>query len=255
MKALSSISIIILFALTTAFAQNAETEKSKFIDISFNYEEMKEQLSYGLVFRGLMPNIKYEYRKNTNSAMYSIKSELGLGLSRARKITALNVKLKPIQFDYCRKIKTAKKNYNIGFFSAINYDYEISPWLHAGHTYWFTAIDIGPAFYFETKIKEIPISVKIKSSLLGFTSRPEYVKEDYFYKLNFKQIVQNLHSDMSFASLNKRFFTQLELSLLNYSKRNWTLAYSFSYSAYYDEPKYTNFTNSLIIRKKIGKTK
>lgn len=253
-------STLITFLLTAIFStagitQNSADEKISHIDISLNFDEYKDQVHYGLVFIGLMPEFKYQYQKISGKNSFRYQTGFGLGIAKSRQLTAINVKFKPIQFDYNRLVKTSKNKLYAGFFTSLNYNYEISPWLHAGHTYWFSSLDFGPSLYFESKIKNIPIAFIFRNSILGFNSRPEYEKEDYFYKLNFNQVVENLHSNLSFTSINKRLFSQIEISLLNVTKRGWTFAYNFEYSAYYGEAKTSSFSNQIIFRKRIGSKK
>jgi len=184
--------------------------------------------------------------------MTRFETNLGFGTSWGRGITSFNIKLNLAQFDYYCPVKLKNSTLFLGGYSSLNYNYEISPWLHAGHTNWFSAIDFGPALYYETKIKNIPIAVSFRSSILSFVSRPVYEKEDYFYYLNFKQVVKNMHSNFKFASINKRYSAKIEVNLLKYTKNGWSLGYSFNYSAYYIEPKITILTNQLVLRKNFG---
>jgi hypothetical protein len=247
--------IVFLFLFQNISIYGQDTTKRHYLEISTSFVEHKDQVDYGLVFRGPVLLLKYEFHKKTEKHFLKFESELGFGASWARGIAAFNYKFKPIQLEYYLPIKFKNTTLFLGAYSSLNYEYDDNPWLHSGRTYWFSTIDFGPAIYFETNIKSKQLAVNVNSSLFSFVSRPEYVPEDYFYDISFLDVLKNMNSDFSFATINKRYSFEVEIWLLNFTKRAWSVAYSFNYSAYYNEPKTTYLTNKIIFRKQLGRKK
>jgi len=239
--------------LFLGFMVFANAQKYQHLDFSFSYSELKDQVNYDLIFRGPSLSTKYTWTNKTESRMIKFESEFGFGASFARKIAAINFNFKPVQLDYYFPINIRDVQLFLGPYASVNYNYHLYPELHSGHTYWFSAIDFGASLYFETSIKNKKFGINFNSAICGFTSRPDYKPEDYFYDIQFSDVIKNANSNFSFASWNKRYSAALGINLLGSSKKGWSVAYNLSYSAYFAEPKATYLTNTLRFKKRLGR--
>ncbi len=244
---------MVLFLLSMGIAANAQ--KTSYLNLSANYAELKDQVNYGLVFRGPNLQIGYVFDLKTSARRFRFESEFGFGASFAKGIAGINFNFKPVQLDYLFPIDFSNSTLWIGPYAAVRYNYHLYPELHSGHTYWFTAIDIGPCLNFETQVLEKQVAVNLVTTVYSITSRPAFEKEDYFYFLQFSDVLKNAHSDFSFSFQDKRYFVELDFVLKDFSPKGWSFIYSLSQSFYEGTPKANYLTNTISFRKQLGMKK
>lgn len=230
----------------------ADGQKTSYFDLSVDYTELKDQMNYGLVFRGPNLQVGYSLDLETTHRRFRFESEFGFGPSFARGMAGINFRFQPAQLDYLFPIEIRNSTLWIGPYAAIRYNYHLYPELHSGHTYWFTAIDFGPSLIFETEILEKDIAVNLETSLYSITSRPAFEKEDYFYFLRLTDIIKNANSDFSFSLQDKRYYVALSFVLKDINQKGWSVVYCLSQSIYEASPRTNYFTNSISFRKQLG---
>lgn len=242
----------VMVLLLLSMVLSAKAQKTSYFDLSLNYLELKDQANYGLVFRG--PNLQFGYLFDfeTPTRRFRFETEFGFGASFAKGIAGINFNLKPVQLDYLFPIDFKHSTLWIGPYVAARYNYHLYPELHSGHTYWFTAIDIGPCLNFETEVWEKQVAVNLVTTVYSITSRPAYEKEDYFYFIQFSDVLKNANSDFSFSLQDRRYYVELDFVLKDFSPKGWSFIYSLSQSFFEGEPKANYLTNTISFRKQLG---
>ena len=131
------------------------------------------------------------------------------------------------------------------------YKWQLYPELQSGHMLWFSSYEIGPELWASIPLEGRLLSVSIASSLISLNSRPQNSPETYFYSLTLSDFVSNVHSDMSFGSLNsfQHFDIQVALSGLN---KRFRVGYEFEYLGYSDDPKYQYMIHSINLTWQVG---
>lgn len=231
-------SIPVLF-LAFALATNGAAQ-SKINDhysyFSSGLKQIKESANFGLVFNG--PNLIYGHYWSSikNNKTFFLENEIGVCIPFSKGIPALNIHLKPVETGYLFNRKSATNNFAIGPFFKIDYDYTLYPQLQSAFDYWFTNFSLGVNAAYDFIIGKQTLNTRLKSSLLGFTSRQPDYRNPYWYDIGFKHAIKHLNSDLEFSTLNKYNTTDFELSWKTNPDSRITWAYCFNYSGYYAAP-------------------
>ena len=230
----SVFAFFLIFALATNGAAQSKTVE-RYSYFSTGLKQIKESANFGLVFNG--PNLNYgHYWSSTkNNKTFFLENEIGVCIPFSKGIPALNIYLKPVETGYLFNRKSAT-NFAVGPLFKIEYDYTLYPQLQSAFDYWFTNFSLGVNAAYNFTIGKQTLNTRLKSSLLGFTSRQPDYRNPYWYDIGFKYAIKHLNSDLEFSSLNKYNTTDFELSWKTNPDSRIILAYCFSYSGYYEAP-------------------
>jgi hypothetical protein len=238
-----------LFLFTTC-AQPQNTV-SGFHSVSFNYLQLKEEMNYGLVFRG--PGLSYAYSFKSENNIRSINFEVRLGFTymQTRKVPAANINIVPVKLEYLFK-DVFSDNLDLGPSFIADYNYQFNPDLHSGQSFWFTNYSLGGILQYNYRVSGQLFALSLNISFFGLTSRQPQYSDPYFWDLSAGDIMKFLHQDFNWGSWNKYNRSELEIRWLPAENSRLILSYSLNYMGYFDEPKLTIFNQSLklIIRPK-----
>jgi len=216
--------------------------------ISLNFLQIKEEMNYGLVFRG--PGIGYAYSaqwQNKNRLMaYEGRFSLSFPLTRDILAGAFNVV--PVRLDYLFKPGPEKK-LCVGPYFIAEYNYETYPDLQSIYSFWFTNFSLGGALKYSFNLEEDLFDISFHTTLLGFTSRNPVYDDPYFGDQSFAYAIKFVHQDLTFGSWGRYNQSELEIRWQPKAGSRLAYAYSFQYYGYYDEPRLTmlNQTVKLLI--------
>jgi len=243
----------ILMLSSNSIAQDSLKQTIHSATLKTQFFQIKDAFNYGLVFNGLNLVGRYSFEKTTEKTSIIYNPEFSFG-ANFNKGVGLDWGFIPINFFIGRNINRSKsKPLVFGGYFLTNYNWQLYPELQSGHMFWFTSLEIGPQAIFSLPIKHREIKITLSNSLAGFTSRPIPATESYFYSLTFSDFVTNAHSNLKMGSYNLFNHTNLEIELLNNTKKRFSFAYEFEYFGYYKEPKLSYLTHSLNFKWKIGK--
>ena len=203
--------------------------------ISLNFLQIKEQMNYGLAFKG--PGLGYTYSAQwqNDARIFDYEGRISFNAVWTRDIVAPSLNLVPARFDYLFKTGADGK-ICIGPYAIMEYNYELYPDLQSAYSFWFTHYSMGCALTGWFNIKESRIDLSLHVTAFGFTSRQPEIDDPYFYDAGFGTMIRNLHSDFRFGSLNLYNNTELELRWTPKPGSRLAFAYLYQYYAYTDEP-------------------
>lgn len=139
-------------------------------------------------------------------------------------------------------------------YGATNYRWQLYPESQSGHMFWFTTLELGPGFTIVPPLRgKRTLRIKVTSSLLGWTSRPTYSVEKYFYSLTFNDFISNAHQDLMFGAIGNFVHANIKARLTNENRKRLSLAYELDYVGYYQTPRVHIINHSLNLTWKIGK--
>ncbi len=243
-----------LIATFQSLGQNLTTNKTHSLVFGLQFYQIKEGMNYGLVFNGINLAIGYEYERINHSSMFRYKPKLDFGVNFQKGI-GLNWRFTPIDVFYGFQIfKSSKNTYYLGPYISTNYLWQLYPELQSGHLFWYTLFDIGPKIISIYKVGSNTFSISIATSVMGFTSRPEFDPkwESHFYTLRFFDWVEKMNSNFNFGSFGLLNHTDIEVEFANILGDGLSLAYEFEYFGYFDTPKYQYLSHSLNFKWCIG---
>ena len=218
--------------------------------LSFQYNESKDQLNNGLLFKG--GNLKYEFGKETVSNHFKVfNSEIGVGSILNDGLLGFDVTLKPVDYFHgFRMYEKHKTELFLGPNLNVSYRGQLFPNLQMGHLLWMTAYSLAPQIIVNRTISgERILRFTTSSSILALTSRPQKI-DDHFFSLMLTDIVSDLHSNMQLGSYNMFHDTKFTIELFTKGTKNsWSIGYALNVLAYTQSPSFDNATHSLIIKR------
>jgi hypothetical protein len=239
--------------LLASLAMSQET-KLQTHNVSLNYLAIKDQMNYGLVFRG--PGLGYAYSAQWQNPkrILAYEGRFNLSTPLTRGIIAMSVNVVPVRLDYLFKVGPEKK-LCIGPYFIAEYNYETYPDLQSIYSFWFTNFSLGGALKYSFSLKDNLFDLSLHTTFLGFTSRQPEIDDPYFGDQSFTYVVKFLHQDLTFGSWGRYNQSELELRWQPKAGSRLAYAYSFQYYGYYDYPNLTmlNQTLKLIILPKKNK--
>jgi hypothetical protein len=222
--------------------------------LALNFQQIKESLNYGLVFRG--PGLGYAYSAQwqNNKRVMDYEGRISFNVPITKGIIAASLNVVPARFGYFFKT-TPDGQFSIGPYAIMEYNYEIYPDLQSGYSYWFTHYSLGCAMACWFKPDESRIDLSLHFTILGLTSRTETYDDPYFFDAGFGAMIKDLHSDLQFGSLGKYAVSELEVKWTPKETSRLAWAYVFQYYGYGYEPELTilNHSVKLIILPKKNK--
>jgi hypothetical protein len=222
--------------------------------ISLNYQAIKEQMNYGLVFRG--PGLGYAYTAQWQNPkrILAYEGRFNVSAPLTRGIIAMSVNVVPVRLDYLFKLGSEKK-LCIGPYFIAEYNYEAYPDLQSIYSFWFTHFSLGGALKYSFNLEKNLFDISLHTTLFGFTSRNPVYDDPYFGDQSFAYVVKFLHQDLTFGSWDRYNQSELEVRWQPNASSRLAYAYSFQYYGYYDDPRLTmlNQTVKLIFLPKKNK--
>ena len=234
--------ISVLFLFTTC-SWSQETRSHNHI-LNFNCLQLKEEMNYGLVFRG--PGISYAFAMQWQNERRIINYEALLGLTymQTRKIPAANLNIVPVKLGYLFK-GIRGSNLMAGPFFLADYNYQFYPDLQSGISFWFTHLSFGGTLQYDHHIGRHFFSFSLNTSLFGFTSRQPDHHDPYFWDLSVGDVLKYFHQDLTFGSWSEYNFSELEIRWLPSEDSRLMFAYELSYMGHFSTPKITVMNQSL----------
>ena len=234
-------------------AQDTLGRKTQSLTLKTEYFQLKDKFNYGLVYNGLNLGVRYSLEKEFENAAFAYSPEISFGANFNKGI-GLSWGFVPIDVFYGYKINSSEtKPFTMGANLLFNYNWQLYPELQSGHMFWFTSIELGPQGILILPLKGRKIKITFSNSLVGFTSRPDFVTESSYYSLGISDFVTNGHKNLQFGSYNYFNHTDIEIELLNKRNKRFSLAYEFEYYGYYEVPKLSYLSHALNFKWKIGK--
>lgn len=235
---------IIIGLILSAGIANSQMEKSHFHAVSLNWLQIKEELNYGLVFRG--PGLGYAYASQWQNDKTRIQYEGRITFSTpiTRGIIAASMNIVPVRLDYLFKLGN-DNSFCVGPYFTMEYNYEMYPDLQNGYSYWLTHFSLGGALKYSFDVTQHNFDIIFHTTLLGITSRNPVYDDPYFFDLGLGYVLGYLHQDFQFGSLNRYNQSELEIRWQPKSFSRLAFEYAFQYYGYFDEPELTMLNQSV----------
>jgi hypothetical protein len=206
--------------------------------VSLDFLQIKEEMNYGLVFRG--PGIGYAYSAQwlNKNRLLAYEGRFSLSFPLTRDILAGAFNVVPVRLDYLFKTGPEKK-LCVGPYFIAEYNYETYPDLQSIYSFWFTNFSLGGALKYSFNLKDDLFDISFHTTLLGFTSRNPVYDDPYFGDQSFAYAIKFVHEDLTFGSWGRYNQPEIEIRWQPKAGSRLAYAYSFQYYGYYDEPRLT----------------
>ena len=217
----------LLLALLPAQAQDFEAARS--MNLSLDYQQVKESMNYGLVFSG--PQLRFTYRKGWKLAGKNIiyQGALGTGLYETRNILGLNINLKLIDVHYNIYEFIRKISFFAGPWLKSEYNYQLYPDLQSGYSFHFTNYTFGLSLTMLYRSDACHARLQWKNSVAGLISRPPQMRDPYFFDLDFSNYAADQHNEFSAGSFGLYNNTEIEIHFVRPQHARVGYAYSFAW--------------------------
>jgi hypothetical protein len=213
-------------------------------NLYFNYLQLKDQMNYGLIFKGAGINYSYSLFCQNDRRLVSYEGKIGLSVIQSHDIPAFNMNITPFHLNYLLKSKNNKYN-AFGFFLISEYNNLFNPDLHSGILFWHTHLGLGPVVKYSQKIRGSQFKISVNFSLIGLNSRQPMYHDPYFWNIGYIDLIKPRFSDLSFGSLNKYNYSEFEFIWEPSSDSRAVFAYNLKYIGYYAEPTLTLLNQSV----------
>jgi len=248
-----SASILLLIAMgIMAQAQNRELKH--WISLKTQYLQIKDGYNYGLTHRGLNLVGTYALTSTSDRNTLSYETEIGFGASYNQGL-GMSWSFKPFDLFYGFQLNNNPDFLlTLGPYVSGYYKWQLYPELQSGHMLWISSYEIGPELWASVPLESRLLNITIATSLFSLNSRPQDSPESYFYSLTLNDFVSNVHSDMSFGSLNtfQHFDVKVYISGLN---ERFRIGYEFEYLGYSKHPKFQYMGHSINLSWQVGNKK
>lgn len=203
--------------------------------IALNFLQIKEEMNYGLVFRG--PGLGYAYSAVWENAKRKLELEprLDLSVPYAKGVIAASMNIVPLRFDYL--FKTGKEGrVCVGPCAIAEYNYELYPDLQSGYSFWFTNFSLGGVGTVYFNLNKNRFDISLHTTLIGFTSRQPVYDDPYYFDLSLGDIVRFVHQDLQFGSFGSYNNSEIELRWTPNPSSSLAYGYCFQFYGYFNEP-------------------
>ena len=226
------------FAISNCYAQhNSGASLNKHLNYyKLGIKQIQEAHNTRLVFNGPEAIYGHYWEYSKNSRIFSIENEIGVCIPFSKSIPALDFYFKPAELSYLFRTP-GKNSLAVGPLVKFEYNYTLYPQLQSGFDYWFTNFSLGIKTLYNFNLASQSLSVRLKFSLCGFTSRQPDYRNPYFYDIGVKHAVKHLNSDLEFSTIDKFNSSDFELSWKPKHESRITWAYCFNYSGYFEAPE------------------
>lgn len=225
----------------SGFGQDLKTHSHA---VSLNFLQIKDELNYGLVFKGPGAGYSFSAQWENDQRILDYEGHLLLNLPFTRKILAGSADFVPARFGYQFKPGGSGK-YSIGPYAVIEYNYDFYPDLQSIYYFWFTNFSLGCAATRSYKIKNSNLDLALHFTAFGLTSRVDYPTDPYFNEIKFGSVMKDMHSDLKFGSWNLYNVSELEIRWTPKTDSKLAWGYSFQYCGYYEGPTITTINQSV----------
>jgi hypothetical protein len=236
--------ILVIGFFVLSLSARPQEIKSHDHQIAINFLQIKEELNYGLVFKG--PGLGYQYTAEWRNQNRLLRYEGGISFNfpMTRGILAGSLNLVPVRFSYLFPAKPEGK-FSIGPYAVAEINYEIYPDLQSIYYFWFTNYSIGCVAERKFNVRSSSLDLSISVTAFGLTSRADYIDDPYFNEVGFSEFVSDINSDLRFGSWNMYNVSELEFRWTPNSGSRLAYAYAFQYYGYYDDPRLTMINQSV----------
>jgi len=245
--------IVIAIFLLACNARSQEI-KSQAHMVSLNFLQIKEEMNYGLAFRGPGFGYSYSAQWQNKKRLLEYEGRFIFSIPFTRDILAASLYLVPVRLDYLFKVGPGKK-ITVGPYFIAEYNLETYPDLQSIYDFWFTQYSLGGALKYPFNLEKNLLELSIHTTLLGLASRQPVYDDPYFNDQSFANTMKLMHEDLTFGSWGLYNQSELEIRWQPKAESRLAYAYSFQYYGYYEEPRLTmlNHTLKLIILPKKNK--
>lgn len=219
--------IFILLFNESYCSDDSEESKSSLWIMNLNFNQIKDELNYGLVNNGL--NLGIEYLNNRYRSYFGmISASLDLGLNYKKGVGA-NIILKPIKYKtpYIFTEFNSFSEFNISLYFDAIYNWQMYPELQSGHLFHLSSYEIGIFQYNSFEILDIKLDCFIKSSFLSLNSKKNWDREEQNYSFDFVDFFRVVNQDLNFNLIGNYY--HLELWLPFYVINNTSFVYNFEF--------------------------
>lgn len=251
MKVRNLAAAILLFLTLGGMAQEQTRELKHWVSLKTQYLQIKDIYNYGLNHRGLNLAGTYSLTSTSDKSSFSYEAELGFAVSYNQGL-GMSWSFKPFDLFYGFRLNdNPDLVLTLGPYLSGYYHWHLYPELQSGHMLWFSSYELGPEIWASVPLEQRLLTISLASSLISLNSRPQNSPEVYFYSLTLNDFVSNVHSDMSFGSLNAFWHFDIQVGLSGLNKR-FQVAYEFEYLGYTDEPEYQYMIHSINLTWQLG---
>jgi hypothetical protein len=220
--------------------------------LNLNYIQLREEMNYGLVFRG--PGIGYTYHTGLPHGRNLLEYEAMFGLTymQTRKVPAATLHIVPVKLGYLYS-GSDEKGLAAGPFILADYSYYFYPDLQSGHSFWLTHFSVGGMLRYGLNINRQLFSISLNTILFGFTSRQPGYHDPYFWDLSAGDIVKYFHRDLTFGTWGDYHSSELEVRWQPSGNARFQVAYEMEVTRYFRAPELSVVNQSLkiIVKPKI----
>jgi hypothetical protein len=240
-----TIVFMIGFFLLTPLARSQESNIQTHT-ICLNYQQIKEQMNYGLVFKG--PGIGYAFsdQYHNKNRILAYEGRILLSVVMTRDILAPSFDVVPLKLDYLFKTGSEGK-VCVGPYLVTEYNYQLYPDLQSGYSFWFTHYSLGAAVSGWFPVKKSRMDLTLHTTVCGLTSRQTEIEDPYFFDLSFGYAMKYVHQDFQFGSWDRYYETEVEIKWTPGESSRLAYAYSLEILSYAKVPTLTLINNTIKI--------
>jgi len=214
--------------------------------INLSSLQVKEEMNYGLRFSGGGLSYTYYLRRDDNRSIINYEARIGLSVMGTHTLPAANLNIVPAKVSYLFK-NILNSNISAGPLLIAEINYQLYPDLHSGNSFWFTHYSVGAAVQYDCRIAENILVLSLTTSLLGLTSRQSTAYDPYFWNLDYNELLDIFHSNLSSGTLNRYSCTEAELLWQPNRASRTMFSYSINYRGYYREPGFKSINHAIKI--------
>jgi len=212
--------------------------------IYLNFLQIKEEMNYGLVFKGPGLGDAYTDSYQNKKRIFTYEGRFNISVPMTREILAMSFNVVPLKLDYLFRTG-AEGKVCVGPYLITEYNYQAYPDLQSGYSFWLTHYSLGAAVTGWFPIKKSRIDLSLHTTLLGITSRQTEIEDPYFFDQSFGYAMQYVHQDFQFGSWDRYNETEFEVKWTPKETSRLAFAYSFEILYYSQFPTLTMINNTI----------
>jgi hypothetical protein len=238
-----TLNVLTGFLMLMGMARSQETNIQTHT-IYLNYLQIKEQMNYGLVFKG--PGVGYAYtdQYQNKKRIFAYEGRFNFSVPITRDILAMSFSVVPLKLDYLFRTGSEGK-VCVGPYLITEYNYQLYPDLQSGYSFWMTQYSLGAAVTGWFPVKKSRLDLSLHTTLLGITSRQTEFEDPYFFDLSFGYAMKYVHQDFQFGSWDTYNETELDVKWTPKESSRLAYAYSLEILSYGQVPTLTMINNTI----------
>ena len=197
------ISITLLFIFVTVQLYSQEERSSRTTFISSGFLQIKESSNYGLVFRGPSVDFGMNWNIPHKNNLIFFEYKFGLAAMFSKGIIGMNIGLKPVDFAYLWERQYERFKLDLGPALKMEYNTQAYPDIQSGYEYWLTNYSTGLMVFVTAPVKNSLVKVRAFNSFFNLVSRGDIYNDPYFFDLDFRELLRDVHQDFMFSSPGK----------------------------------------------------